>query len=197
MKVALPHGMRLATPADGVALAELVNYAGEGLPLYLWRTLAGPNEDPWEVGARRQARQAEAGNVVVVVEGVSVVAAMTGYPLPPEAASEPVGDDVPPLVRPLLELERKVPGTWYLNVLATYPRARGKGIGSRLVEVAEACAAADGLAGVSIIVADGNVGARRLYERLGYREIASAPMVKEGWDSPSEEWILLLKETTT
>jgi len=197
MKVSLPAGMRLATAADGVALAELVNFAGEGLPLHLWRTLAGPDGDPWAVGAARQAAQAEKGNVVVVVEGPSVVAAMTGYPLGRELQDIPLGDELPPLVRPIIELERMVPGTWYLNVLATYPRARGRGLGSRLVEVAEACAAAEGLGGVSIIVADGNVGARRLYERLGYREIARAPMVKEDWDNPSEEWILLLKETAT
>jgi ribosomal protein S18 acetylase RimI-like enzyme len=184
--------MRLATPQDGVALAELVNYAGEGLPLYLWRSLAGPGEDPWAIGAARQARQAEAGNVIVVEQGASVVAAMVGHPLD---ELPPAEDSLPAILRPIRELERKVPRTWYLNVLATYPRARGKGLGSRLLEVAEADAAARGLSGVSIICADANVGAHRLYQRLGYHEIARAPMVKSGWESPSEAWILLIKET--
>lgn len=192
MTIALPRGMRFATPLDGPALAELVNFSGEGLPLYLWRSLARPGEDAWSVGAARQAREAEEGRVVVVEEGGGVLAAMTGYPL---KEATPAMEELPPIVRPLAELESRVPGTWYLNVLATYPRARGRGIGSRLVALAEAQATAGRLRGVSIVVADGNVGARRLYARLGYAEVDAAPMVKEGWDSPSEEWILLVKET--
>ena len=44
---------RAATPADAFALAELVNYAGDGLPLYLWGKLAGADETAWDVGRRR------------------------------------------------------------------------------------------------------------------------------------------------
>jgi ribosomal protein S18 acetylase RimI-like enzyme len=184
--------MRHATPLDGAALAELVNFAGEGLPHHFWRSIAGPGEDPWAVGAARQAQQAESGNVVVVEEGLRVVAAMMGYPLRSALPAPPA--DLPAVAEPLVALERRVPDTWYLNVLAAFPQARGRGIGSRLVRLAEESAAAEDLKGVSIIVADGNLGALRLYERLGYVEIDRAPMVKDGWESQSEAWILLLKE---
>ena len=33
-------GLRAARPDDAPALAELVNFAGEGLPLYLWGKMA-------------------------------------------------------------------------------------------------------------------------------------------------------------
>jgi ribosomal protein S18 acetylase RimI-like enzyme len=46
---------------------------------------------------------------------------------------------------------------------------------------------------VSIIVSDANSGARRLYRRCGYREIAKRPMVKEEWENPGEDWLLLVK----
>jgi len=46
---------------------------------------------------------------------------------------------------------------------------------------------------MSIIVADTNVGACRLYERSGYREIARRPAVKEDWDGAAKEWVLLVK----
>ena len=46
---------------------------------------------------------------------------------------------------------------------------------------------------MSVIVADANQGARRLYERCGYRRRAQRPMVKEGWASPSTSWVLLVK----
>jgi len=42
-------------------------------------------------------------------------------------------------------------------------------------------------------VADANDGARRLYARLGYRQRASRPMVKEGWTGPGVDWLLLVK----
>jgi ribosomal protein S18 acetylase RimI-like enzyme len=49
------------------------------------------------------------------------------------------------------------------------------------------------LSGLSIIVADNNTGARRLYERSGYHELARRPMIREGWITPGREWILLTK----
>ena len=51
-----------------------------------------------------------------------------------------------------------------------------------------------GLRGTSLIVSDANRGARRLYERLGYEEVASRPMVKEQWRSDGENWVLMIRE---
>ena len=51
MELAPP--IRPATRQDAAALAEFVNMAGEGLPLYLWTGMAAASEDPWEVGRRR------------------------------------------------------------------------------------------------------------------------------------------------
>jgi hypothetical protein len=42
---------RPATSDDAIVLAELVNYAGEGMPLYLWGQLAEPGEAAWDVVA--------------------------------------------------------------------------------------------------------------------------------------------------
>ena len=38
--------------------------------------------------------------------------------------------------------------------------------------------------GLSIIVSDTNTGARRLYERSGYREAGKRGKVKEDWQHP-------------
>ena len=48
---------RSARGEDAPLLAELVNYAGEGLPLYLWGKLAGPGQTAWDVGRQRAARE--------------------------------------------------------------------------------------------------------------------------------------------
>ena len=193
MPIALKPPMRLATREDGRALAELINFAGEGLPMHFWSTLAVPGQDAWSIGTARAAEQADNGRVIVIDEGGGVAAAMMGYPVPDDPP--PVDPKMPQMFRVLQELENKVPGTWYLNVLATYPRARGRGLGARLVRLAEDTARDQGLSGVSIIVADQNHGAMRLYERLGYREVKRAEMVKDEWESASEAWVLLLKET--
>jgi hypothetical protein len=46
---------------------------------------------------------------------------------------------------------------------------------------------------MSLIVASGNAGARRLYQRIGYVETARRAIVKGGWDCDSDEWVLMVK----
>lgn len=94
---------------------------------------------------------------------------------------------------PLQQLEDLVPGTWYVNVLATYPDYRGKGYGTELLKVAQEIARSTNASGMSIMVSDANTGARRLYERNGFKEIASRDMVKEEWKNDGDKWILLKK----
>ncbi|MEM8816462.1 MAG: GNAT family N-acetyltransferase [Pseudomonadota bacterium] len=189
----LPH--RVATPDDATALTELVNMAGEGVPFHLWQGLAEEGQSAWDVGRARALRD-EGGfsyrNAVVREENGRVVAALIGYPLAAEPV--PVGDDTAAMFVPLQELENMAPATWYVNVLATYPEHRGRGYGAALLAIADRIAADSRLRGLSIIVSDGNPGARRLYERSGYREIASRPMVKDDWESPGENWVLLIRE---
>ncbi|MDN3718973.1 hypothetical protein QW131_06505 [Roseibium salinum] len=49
--------IRPARVEDAPVLARLVNYAGEGLPLYLWDKMAPEGKGPWEVGEQRAARE--------------------------------------------------------------------------------------------------------------------------------------------
>jgi len=193
MNLTQPH--RQATRDDATELAELVNMAGEGMPVYLWEQLASDGQSPWDVG-RERARREEGGfsfrNTVVREENGRAVASLVGYPL--ADSPEPVDSDTPPMFVPLLELENMVPGTWYVNVLATYPDYRGRGYGGQLLGIANQLAVACGCRGLSIIVSDANPGAQRLYERTGYRAIASRPKVKEGWDGPGDNWVLMTRE---
>ncbi|NDV99984.1 GNAT family N-acetyltransferase [Salipiger sp. PrR002] len=182
---------RIATPEDAQELAELVNFAGEGLPFFLWQELAEPGMDPWEVGRRRQAEKAREEQVIVVDFGAGAVAALTGYAI--DQSPDPVPDDLPAIYRPLQELENSAPGSWYVNVLACYPEHRGMGLGTGLLKLAEEIARAEGLSRMSIIVAGHNEGARRLYERQGYVVEASRPCSFDGWETKTREWVLLVK----
>jgi ribosomal protein S18 acetylase RimI-like enzyme len=187
---------RGAMPDDADAMAHLINIAGEGLPIYLWSKIAEPGQSPWHVG--RQRAQRESGsfsyrNTVVREENGRVVAALMGYALPDEP--DPTAcDDISPMFTPLQELEDLAAGTWYVNVLAALPECRGKGYGSALLGIAEDRARHTQRKGLSIIVSDGNAGARRLYERQGYIERATRKMVKEAWEHPGENWVLLIKD---
>jgi ribosomal protein S18 acetylase RimI-like enzyme len=92
-----------------------------------------------------------------------------------------------------LELEALAPGSWYLNVLATYDAFRGKGCGSALLATAEEITRADGRKTISLITADTHHDAQRLYAAKGYVEIARRPVVKGDWQVDASEWILMIK----
>jgi len=187
--------VRPATLADAAAMAELVNMAGEGMPLYLWTGMAEPGQDPWDVGRRRAERESGGfsyRNATMLEADGRIVGCLIGYKLPD--APEPIDyATMPAMFVPLQELENMACGTWYVNVLATDPGYRGRGFGTKLLGIAEELAAAAGCHRLSIIVSDGNIGARRLYDRCGYSQLATRPMVKEGWQNPGENWVLMIK----
>lgn len=189
--IALESPMRLATEGDASELADLVNFAGEGLPLHIWTGLADDGQDPWEIGRARQAEKAREGQTIVLESADGVVASLTGYAIGAEPV--PIGADFPSLFRPFQELENRALDSWYVNVLACYPEHRGQGIGSRLLRVAEDIGRSEGLRQMSVIVAGNNIGARRLYKRHGYEETDNLPCVKDDWATDIDSWVLLMK----
>jgi ribosomal protein S18 acetylase RimI-like enzyme len=68
-------------------------------------------------------------------------------------------------------------------------------LGTALLAFADKLAAEADRPGLSIIVSDANTGARRLYERCGYAEIARRTKIKEDWQNPGKDWVLLVKHT--
>jgi len=187
--------LRAATPDDADHLAQLINYAGEGMPAYLWERMAEASETPWDVG-RRRAQRTEGGfsylNATIAEADGEVAGCLIGYALPNEP--EPIDyEEMPEMFVPLQELENLTPGSWYVNVLAVHTRFRGGGVGSTLLEFAEKLSEKTACRSLSIIVADANSGARRLYERHGYVEKASRKMVKGDWGNQSKNWVLLTK----
>ncbi len=190
----ISYPFRCATPDDAAAMADFVHFASEGLALYLWTRMAGPSGDPWGVGRERAGRATGAfsyRNTHLMQIGGRTAAGLISYAL--ADAPEAIGPDLPAMFVPLQELENQTPGTWYVNVLAAYPEQRGKGCGSALLGVADRVAADAGKRSLSIIVSDTNTGARHLYERSGYREVARRRMVKEEWQHPGRDWVLLVK----
>jgi ribosomal protein S18 acetylase RimI-like enzyme len=186
---------RPATPADASALAVLVDIAGEGIPNGFWHELAGPGCSALEVG-RGRARREEGGfsyrHATLAETGGEIAACLIVYPLDDPYDLSNL-DDMPTHVHPLVRLEAQAPGSWYVNVLSTFPEFRGHGIGAALLEVAENKARAAGANTMSIIVGSWNEGAWRLYQRAGYATIASEPAILPAGFPRRGDWILLLK----
>jgi ribosomal protein S18 acetylase RimI-like enzyme len=193
--MALAPTYRPAAKADASALAVLVDIAGEGLPAQLWSTLKAPGQSILEVGRERAARE-EGGfsyrNAIVAEAGGEIAACLVGYRL-----DDPydLGNlaEVPQLVRPLVLLEAKAPGSWYVNVLATFPEFRRQGIGMALLAIAEQKARESGAGALSVIVAGNNERAARLYRRTGFAVAAREPEFPFPDYTHAVEWILLIK----
>ena len=185
---------RRATINDAGTLAQFVEFASEGLAVYLWTKIAGGGPDPWRIGRERVA--SETGglsyrNAVIGELAGQPVAGLISYPLGDK--TEHISDGLPAVLVPLHELMNLALDTWYIHVVGVSPEYRGKGQGLALLALAERLAGSAGKASVSLIVSDTNTGARRLYERWGYREIAQRKMVKEQWQHPGVNWVLLGK----
>jgi GNAT superfamily N-acetyltransferase len=186
---------RPARKSDAAALAILVDIAGEGMPSYMWSRMGEPGQSAFEVGRARAARE-EGGfsyrNAIVAEIDGEVAACLVDYHL-----NDPYdpGDlnALPEMVRPLVELEAKAPGSWYVNVLATFPEFRGQGIGARLLALAEERGREQKAASASMIVASENAGAMRLYARSGYKEVARARVVEFPGCAHGGDWVLMVK----
>ena len=71
----------------------------------------------------------------------------------------------------------EVSGSYYVSAMAVFPEYRGKGLGTRILEIAKEEARDHGCQEVSLLVFGHNEGAIHLYERNGFGVIDRAPVV--------------------
>ena len=174
---------RAATAADARAIAELIDMSSEGVALIEWAEEAArtPGMTPLEVGARRYAAgegDYSYRNCTIAGLGGEVAGMLLTFAMPeadPRRSVQAPPFDGTDVFAPYKYLE--APGTWYICGVALYPRYRGRGIGSRLLETARGQARARGYGQISLVAFEENRGAVRLYQRFGYREVDRAPIV--------------------
>lgn len=186
--------IRKAEASDAAHLVRFINMAADDLPMHFWLKSVGPEGDPIAYGMERAARETGSfsySNAWLAEVDGHVAACLLGYPA--EYEPSPIAPDTPPIFVPLLELEALAPGSWYLNVLATYDSHRGQGCGSALLQKAEEITRDMGRNVISLITADTHHDAQRLYAAKGYVEIARRPVVKGDWQVDASEWILMTK----
>jgi ribosomal protein S18 acetylase RimI-like enzyme len=190
--------IRKANRDDCRQIAELALMAGEGIPAYFWALAARTGQDPIEVGAQSAAKEDEHfsyRNVRVAEIDGKVAGMMLAYRLPDKEDAEDL-EEFPEFIRPLIELEQCVPGSYYINMLATYPKFRNQSVGTALMATVDQLATEAGCSRSSIEVFEQNEGALRLYQRLGY-QIRERRKVIPHSSHPYEGDIVLLTRPVT
>ncbi len=185
-----------ATIDDCLAIAELAQIAGDNMPGHFWQESRLPGQTLEQAGAVR-ARNETANfswrNTLLARVDGEIAGMLLGYRLPAAADNDEDPADFPEFVSPIIELEQCAPESYYINMLAAYPRFRGRGIGSALLAQADRLALDAGCELISIGVFATNTGALRLYRRFGYELLESRPMAASDYHEACD--VLLLVKT--
>jgi len=188
---------RPATPADASDLAVLLDSAARRLVSWRWSTLAAPGESWFEVGRQRiltlTDNQSHYANWLIAEAAGRTVGALNAHAVP-QAEGAPELDGVDPVFVPLVELAALTGGTFYIMGLAIFAEARGQGHGAALLDQAAALARAAGLTRLTLITETFNTGARRLYLRHGFRDIAERPFVPFPGSDEAGHWTLMARD---
>lgn len=180
------------------AIAELALIAGEGIPAYFWEQSRKPGQALVEVGALNAAsEQANFSwrNAHLALLENRIAGMLLAYRLPAAEDAQDL-EQFPAFIRPLIELEQCVPGSFYINMLAVYPEYRGRGVGTLLMSLADGLAAQAGCGLISVEVFEQNAGALRLYQRLGYRVAERRDVVAHSCHPYTGKVLLLTKPAT-
>jgi ribosomal protein S18 acetylase RimI-like enzyme len=190
--------IRAATKADASEVALLVNIATHGGIRGGWEhdERAQGTYDPLEVGRLDMLDETSGLNWRNASMGESdgeVVGMLLGYAEPDEMGPFPA--DLQAFLVPIVELEWLAGGQWFISMLGVHIPWRSRGIGGKLLDVAERKRAETGRRGLALIVEDHNAGARALYERMGFAVTASRPMLRyPDGTQPGKDWLLMVKE---
>ncbi|MGF6224570.1 GNAT family N-acetyltransferase [Pseudomonas frederiksbergensis] len=172
---------RSALRTDAREIARLFQISSEGAADYIWSQLAQPGQDLLEVGASRYAREdvdfSYQNCLIAQAEG-QVIGMLHSYAMRHDPLAAPVTD---PVLAPYATME--IPDTLYISSLALHEGWRNQRLGQRFLAYAYDRANQLGLNGLSLIDYAVNTGARRFYERHGFRivdtcQITPHPMIR-------------------
>ena len=184
---------RPAMKSECRAVASLYSISSDGVADYIWTRLAASGEDMLDVGQRRYEREDSVFSykncVVAELEG-KIVGMIVAFPM--EVDEDSPDTEIDPVLLPYSKLEED--NSFYICGMAVFPEYRGLGLGTRMLELAETQAKKRGFQKLSLIVFEQNQGAKRLYERHGYREVAREPVVAHELIHYTGDALLMVKE---
>ena len=177
--------IRSANREDAPFLVPLIAESSGGVWPAVWKALARENESA-EASGRRYltdpVNDLSVKNTILVESEGAPIGAMVSYQEDRVPLNESDTGDRSPLpveltnaLRPYRELSD--PDSLFIAEICFLPAARGKGLGTRLLEHAKESAIERGLPRVTLRVFSANVGAVRLYERFGYQVVGKRPVI--------------------
>lgn len=168
---------RPAEKGESRAIARLYSMSSDGVADYVWTTLAGEGEDILDIGEKRYSREDTLfsyNNCVIAEAGGEVAGMIAAFPIPEPEENTPHSEP-DPVLAPYSKLEQY--NSYYIAGMAVHAEHRGKGIGTKFLEITVEKALRLELPQLSLIVFEQNEGAKRLYERHGFYEIAREAVV--------------------
>ncbi len=185
------YSVRPARKSDCRRIAELYRISSDGVADYVWTKLAQPGEDILDVGRRRYEREGTPfsyENCKMVELDGEVIGMLVAFPM----EVDEVRQETDPVLVPYSMLEED--RSYYICGMAVEEGHRGKGVGRALLNEAERTCRQMGFSKLSLIVFEQNVGARRLYERVGYVERRRHPVVPHPLIHYTGDALLMVKE---
>ena len=183
---------RPAKKSDCPTIASLYSISSDGVADYIWTKLAQPGENLLDVGQRRYEKENSLfsyQNCTLAILDKTIVGMLVAFPMVVDETAEPEED---PVLAPYSKLEEN--NSYYICGVALFPEYRNRGIGTRLMNLAETHSVTKGFTKLSLIVFEQNIGAKRLYDRLGYREIAREPIFPHPLIHYSGDALLMVKQ---
>jgi len=187
--------IRNAGIADCLAIAELAQIAGDNIPGFFWADAHQPGQSQQATGAellKSETANFSYRNTLVACQDGEITGMLLAYRLPAAEDNDEELLNFPEFVRPLIELEQCVAESFYINMVATYPRFRGQGIASALMAEADRLAIAARCDLISIAAFASNPEALKLYQGLGYETVEQRAVIACDYH-PAIEVLLLTK----
>ncbi len=130
--------------------------------------------------------------MVATIDG-EIAGALAGYVVSDPYRASDVAE-LPHVYGPMLELESRAVGAWYIMTLAVFPEFRNKGTGTAMLDKAAELAREAGRKKLAVMLVSSNRGAMRLYRRRGFVEVERRPYIPFPGSKDSGDWVLLMKE---
>ncbi len=182
---------RPALKSDSAVIARLASIASDGVADYAWTQLARPDEDIFDVARQRYEREGAKisyQNCTVAEATNKLVGMLLAFADVVEDGAE---EETDPVLVPFENLREGE--SYYIDCIAVFEDYRGQGIGSKLMRLAEQQADDKEFGKMSLIVFEDNIKAKRLYERLGYREVSRATTVPHRLIHYTGDAVLMVK----
>jgi ribosomal protein S18 acetylase RimI-like enzyme len=193
--------IRRAEPTDALTCARLLSIAAHGMAEAVYADLVPGQTTEQIIADRRIRTEGRASSSrnwwVADTPGGEIAGGLNAYPLdgkvqPPR--DDQLGEERLRLIRPVVELEAEAPRTFLINVLAVFPEYRHAGLARRLIAFAESEARAEGMRAVSLTTFEDDTRLVAYYQRLGFRAVASRPLVPHERLQIAGNFILMIKQ---